>query len=75
MHFLASVQDACLITMLRISAVSDEVPSEVTELIKDLHTSSGRHLKRVSVEYLLTTNLTTSNEAMRAIHKFITVQR
>lgn len=42
--------------MLRVSAVSDEIPSEVTELVKDLHTRSGRHLKRVGVlriKYLL----------------------
>ena len=44
---IASVQDACLLSMLRVSADCDEVPSDIVELINQVHGLGGRHIKRV----------------------------
>ena len=46
---VASIQDACLITMLRISAAAEEVPQEAIETVKELHARSGRHMRRVGL--------------------------
>ncbi|KAI0707595.1 ARM repeat-containing protein [Earliella scabrosa] len=59
-----SVQDACLITMLRISAASEEVPQEVLETINELHAHSGRHMRRRCDQF---TTLSQSRETLRRI--------
>jgi hypothetical protein len=45
---VASVQDACLLSMLRVAADCDEVPPEVLILVKDLAQHSRRHIHKVS---------------------------
>nr|VWO98042.1 60 kDa chaperonin (GroEL protein) (Protein Cpn60) [Ganoderma boninense] len=50
--------------MLRISAASDVVPSEVIEMVKDLHTRSGRHLRRRCDQF---TSLSQSKDVLRHI--------
>ncbi|KAF7362087.1 Adaptin-N domain-containing protein [Mycena venus] len=48
-----AVQDACLLTMLRISAECEQVPSEVMTGIRDLSTQSGRHIRRRCEEFAI----------------------
>ncbi|KAI0780693.1 ARM repeat-containing protein [Trametes elegans] len=60
----ASIQDACLNTMLRISIACDEVPSEVTEVVKVLHDHAGRHIKRRCDQFL---RLSQSKDALKRI--------
>ena len=45
--FVVAVQDACLVTMLRVSAAAEEQPTEVVKVVHDLRACCGRHLKRV----------------------------
>ena len=47
-----SVQDACLVAMLCIATASNEVPMEVIESVKVLHTHSGRHVQRVCIDVM-----------------------
>lgn len=44
---LASVQDACLLSMLRVAADCDEVPPEVLILVKELAQHSSKHIRKV----------------------------
>ncbi|KAI0748602.1 ARM repeat-containing protein [Daedaleopsis nitida] len=62
--YSASVQDACLITMLRISAASDEIPQEAVAAVKELHAHSGRHIRR-RCDHI--TTLAQSKEALKRI--------
>ncbi|KAI0372895.1 ARM repeat-containing protein [Pilatotrama ljubarskyi] len=50
--YSAALQDACLITMLRVSAACDPMPAEIQELVKELHARSGRHVKRRCDQFL-----------------------
>ena len=43
----APIQEACLLSMLRVAADCDEVPSEVLILVKELGQSSGKHIRNV----------------------------
>ncbi|KAJ7502817.1 armadillo-type protein [Mycena galericulata] len=47
-----SVQDACLLAMLRISAQCEQTPSEVLIRVKDLSNQSGRHIRQRCEEFL-----------------------
>ncbi|KIM91944.1 hypothetical protein PILCRDRAFT_108 [Piloderma croceum F 1598] len=44
--YAPSVQDACLLSMLRVAADCDEVPPEVLILVKDLAQHSRRHIHK-----------------------------
>ena len=44
----ASVQDACLLCMLRLSAECDKIPHDVYTAVQELSRSAGRHIRRVS---------------------------
>ncbi|TBU35735.1 ARM repeat-containing protein [Dichomitus squalens] len=59
-----SIQDACLITMLRISAACDEIPSQAIEAVKSLQDRSGRHLARRCVQF---TTLSQSKDTLRRV--------
>ncbi|KAI6000552.1 armadillo-type protein [Pisolithus albus] len=43
--FSPSVQDACLLSMLRLSAECSEVPEEVTQTVQELSQSAGRYIR------------------------------
>ena len=43
----APVQDACLMSMLRIVVDCEEVPAEVLVLVKELGQNSRRHVRQV----------------------------
>lgn len=45
--YQASVRDACLLTMLRLSVECDDVPEEVTAVVVQLSKNSSAHLRRV----------------------------
>ncbi|KAG9316700.1 armadillo-type protein [Chiua virens] len=47
-----SVQDACLLTMLRISVECDEIPEEVTVAVGQLSQHSRTHLRRRCDQFL-----------------------
>ena len=55
---IATVQEACVISMLRITADVDDVPAKVLEIVTKLGESSGRrHIRRVrSVIIIVRTN-------------------
>ncbi|KAH7909974.1 armadillo-type protein [Hygrophoropsis aurantiaca] len=44
--YAATVQDASLLAMLRISAECDKVPQDVIDLVTNLSQFSGRHIRR-----------------------------
>lgn len=46
-ELLAPVQDACLMSMLRIAVDCEEVPAEVLVLVKELAQNSRRHIRQV----------------------------
>jgi hypothetical protein len=46
--YVAAVQDASLLAMLRVGADCDEVPLEVTTTVTELGQFSRRHIRRVS---------------------------
>ncbi|KAI0647300.1 ARM repeat-containing protein [Trametes meyenii] len=50
--YSASVQDACLITMLRVSLACDDIPAEALEAVRDRHSHGGRHVKRRCDQFL-----------------------
>ncbi|KIJ67872.1 hypothetical protein HYDPIDRAFT_185857 [Hydnomerulius pinastri MD-312] len=50
--YAPSVQDACLLSMLRVSAECDEVPEEVSGVVHDLSQTAGRHLRRRCEQFL-----------------------
>ncbi|RPD66372.1 ARM repeat-containing protein [Lentinus tigrinus ALCF2SS1-7] len=62
--YSASVQDATLVTMLRVSAATDEVPQEVTQSVKELHEGSGRHLRRRCNQFI---TLSESRDALKRV--------
>ena len=73
---IAAIQDACLIAMLRLSASMDEIPAGVVESVKDLHSRSGRHIKRVCSVISNTLHfLTTLPSALRSILVNVSIQR
>ena len=43
----ATVQEACLISMLRMTADLDDVPTKTIEIVTKLRESAGRHIRRV----------------------------
>ncbi|KAJ6497850.1 armadillo-type protein [Mycena sanguinolenta] len=45
------VQDACLLTMLRMSAECEQVPSDVVMAIRDLSSQSKRHIRQRCEEF------------------------
>jgi hypothetical protein len=45
----ASIQDACLLAMLRISADCESVPGDVIDIVKALLEKPGRYIRRVGV--------------------------
>ena len=45
---IASVQDACLLAMLRVGAECDEVPEDIVSAVKELGKQSGRYIRLVS---------------------------
>jgi len=45
--YTVSVQDACLLSMLRVAADCDEVPPEVLILVKELAEYSSKHIRKV----------------------------
>lgn len=47
-----SVQDACLLSMLRLSAECDKVPQEVYTAVHELSQSAGRHIRRRCDQFL-----------------------
>lgn len=49
--YQASVRDACLLTMLRLSAECDEIPEEVTDAVRRVSRHSSAHLRRVGSTY------------------------
>ncbi|OCH93386.1 ARM repeat-containing protein [Obba rivulosa] len=50
--YSASIQDACLLCMIRASADCNEVPAEILERIRNLHEHSGRHIRRRCDQFL-----------------------
>jgi AP-4 complex subunit epsilon-1 len=44
---LASVQDACLVCMLRITADCTEVPTQIINTVAELKQTSKRHIRKV----------------------------
>ncbi|KAI0819517.1 ARM repeat-containing protein [Trametes gibbosa] len=60
----ASIQDACLIAMLRISVACDEVPIGVLDTVKELHAQGGRHVKRRCDQFI---NLSQSKNTLNHI--------
>ncbi|KAL1944674.1 hypothetical protein VTO73DRAFT_3104 [Trametes versicolor] len=62
--YSASIQDACLITMLRISIACDEVPVEVLDTVRKLHSIGGRHIKRRCDQFI---NLSQSKDTLQII--------
>ncbi|KAH7888611.1 armadillo-type protein [Phlebopus sp. FC_14] len=47
-----SVQDACLLSMLRISAECDDIPEDVTNAARALSQLAGRHIRRRCEQFL-----------------------
>ncbi|KAI0362383.1 ARM repeat-containing protein [Trametes cingulata] len=62
--YSVAIQDACLITMLRVSVACDEVPAETLESVKELHAQGGRHLKRRCDQFL---SLSQSKDTLKRI--------
>ncbi|KAG1716652.1 hypothetical protein ID866_530 [Astraeus odoratus] len=46
------VQDVCLLSMLRLSAECDEVPEEVSKVVKGLSQSAGKYIRRRCEQFL-----------------------
>ncbi|KAG6866640.1 hypothetical protein C0991_000750 [Blastosporella zonata] len=44
--YIASVQDACLLAMLRVSAECDDIPSSIIDTVTELGQRSKRHLRQ-----------------------------
>ncbi|PCH37830.1 ARM repeat-containing protein [Wolfiporia cocos MD-104 SS10] len=62
--YVASVQDACLLCMLRIAAECTEVPADVIEVVRSLHDQSGRYIRRRCDQFM---NLSLRKGALRSI--------
>ncbi|KAI6125691.1 armadillo-type protein [Pisolithus croceorrhizus] len=50
--FSPSVQDACLLSMLRLSAECSEVPEEVVQVVQELSQSAGRYIRSRCEQFL-----------------------
>ncbi|KIK97374.1 hypothetical protein PAXRUDRAFT_31834 [Paxillus rubicundulus Ve08.2h10] len=50
--YAPSVQDACMLSMLRLSAECDEVPEDVISAVRELSQFAGRHLHRRCDQFL-----------------------
>lgn len=50
--FSPSVQDACLLSMLRLSAECSEVPEEVVQTVQELSQSAGRYIRGRCKQFL-----------------------
>ncbi|KAF8842990.1 ARM repeat-containing protein [Paxillus ammoniavirescens] len=50
--YAPSVQDACLLSMLRLSAECDEVPEDIINAVHELSQLAGRHLRRRCDQFL-----------------------
>lgn len=48
---LAPIQDACLLSMLRVAADCDEVPPEVLILVQELAQQAGKHIRNVRANF------------------------
>ncbi|KAH9857122.1 ARM repeat-containing protein [Lenzites betulinus] len=67
--YSASIQDACLIAMLRLSVACDEVPTEVLDVVKALHARGGRHVKRRCDQFIkLSQSKDTLNHIVAGAH-------
>ncbi|RDX56517.1 ARM repeat-containing protein [Lentinus brumalis] len=62
--YSASIQDVSLVTMLRISAATDELPQEVMDAVKELKERSGRHLRRRCDQFM---TLSQSKDTLKCI--------
>ncbi|KAI0333484.1 ARM repeat-containing protein, partial [Cubamyces sp. BRFM 1775] len=62
--YAASIQDACLVTMLRISSECEDVPAEVVSAVESLRAHAGRHMKRRCEQFL---SLCQSKESLKRI--------
>ncbi|KAI0723998.1 ARM repeat-containing protein [Cerioporus squamosus] len=62
--YSASIQDVSLVTMLRISAETDEVAQEVMDAVKEVHERSGRHLRRRCEQFI---TLSQSKDTLKRI--------
>ena len=45
---IADIQEACLLTMLRVSANCETIPEETLSVVRKVQENAGRHIKRVS---------------------------
>ncbi|KAH7926514.1 ARM repeat-containing protein [Leucogyrophana mollusca] len=50
--YAATVQDACLLSMLRVSAECNEVSPDVVDLVTKLSQFSGRHIRRRCEQFI-----------------------
>jgi hypothetical protein len=48
MTTLVSVQEPCILAMLRIAADCEELPMEVVQTVSETGQNAGRHIRRVS---------------------------
>ncbi|KAH9901574.1 ARM repeat-containing protein [Cubamyces lactineus] len=62
--YAASIQDACLVTVLRVSSECDVVPAEAIEAVESLRAHAGRHIKRRCEQFL---SLSQSKESLKRI--------
>ncbi|KAI0797604.1 ARM repeat-containing protein [Abortiporus biennis] len=60
----AGIQDVCLLTMLRVAANCDEVPTDVIATVRKLQESGGRHIRRRCEQF---TSLAVSASTLRSI--------
>jgi AP-4 complex subunit epsilon-1 len=67
----ATVQEACVISMLRITADVDSVPAKTLEAVTKLGESSGRHIRRV--RSLIHTVRTTSINFLQRCKQFLSM--
>ncbi|THH15512.1 hypothetical protein EW146_g4974 [Bondarzewia mesenterica] len=51
-QYSASIQEACLLAMLRLAAECDKIPPEVVEDVKVLNQMSGRHIQRRCAQFI-----------------------
>ncbi|RDB25374.1 AP-4 complex subunit epsilon-1 [Hypsizygus marmoreus] len=51
-----SVQDVCLLALLRVAAECNEVPTNILNIVRELGARSGRHIKRRSEQFLMLVN-------------------
>ncbi|KAI0929134.1 hypothetical protein AcW1_006156 [Taiwanofungus camphoratus] len=64
LSYAASIQDACLLSMMRVAAECDDVPASVIEVVRNLHDCSGRYIKRRCDQFI---NLCLRKGALKVI--------